>query len=175
MSTTASSSTGACPIALRSSSVSAGSTPSWGDGGALDHDHVEETLGLTIVMHFMRRDLVKEAAEKSVDATAARRPGRRDAAVLSSNAGARVGFIPFAQAATHLLSVGRHHLIALAEQAKLVELSAGAARQLNEFQILNARRHVFFSPEDDLDEFVSGVRVERFASRKPAPARDSVP
>lgn len=200
-------------------------------GAALDDDHVQETLCVAIVMHFMRRNLVKDAAEKSVKRMRLRLAvpdgddrqevaetllswldeahpqifaeqiedlyrrarelvaGRRvevvvspdvplligDAAVLSSDANAGVGFIPFAQAATHLLPVGRHHLIALAKEAQLVELSAGVARQLNEFQILNARRHVFFSPEDDLEEFVSGVRAERLASTNPTPAGDSAP
>jgi hypothetical protein len=77
-----------------------------------------------------------------------------DSAVLSVQHDGGVGFIPFADAATHVLPVGRHHLVALAPSDRALELPTKWAHDLNERQVVNARRHVFFSPDDDLEPLV---------------------
>jgi hypothetical protein len=81
-----------------------------------------------------------------------------DTAVLSLRRDGGVGFIPFSDAGTHVLPVGRHHMIALAKEDRVIDLPEEWAHGLNEQQIVNARRHVFFSPDDDLDTFVREIR-----------------
>lgn len=81
-----------------------------------------------------------------------------DGAVLSVRRDGGTGFIPFSDASTHVLPVGRHHLIALAPHDNTFELPEDWARTLNEQHIVQADRHVFFHPDDDLEPFVRAVR-----------------
>lgn len=88
-----------------------------------------------------------------------------DTAVVSIRRDGGVGFIPFSDAATHVLPVGRHHLVALAKESRMLELSEAWAHRLNEQQILNARERVFFHPDDPLESFVREVRDRHQASQ----------
>lgn len=91
-----------------------------------------------------------------------------DSAVLSFQRDGGVGFIPFADAGTHVLPIGPHHMIALGREDQLLELAPEHAHQLNEQQIVNARRHVFYSPDNDLDPFVTRIRDQY--RNKPLPS-----
>jgi hypothetical protein len=82
-----------------------------------------------------------------------------DSAVLSERRG-KIGFAAFAEAGTHLLPIGRHHLAVLAPSNRQSSLPAARADELNRFQALNARTSVFYHPEDNLREFFKAVRDE---------------
>ena len=80
-----------------------------------------------------------------------------DGAVLSMKKG-RIGFAAFQEAGTHLLPVGRHHLVALGGENRTSTLPDHLVVEFNRHQILNSASHVFFHPEDDLGDFVAKVR-----------------
>jgi len=82
-----------------------------------------------------------------------------DSGVLSERNG-KIGFVAFSEAKTHLLPIGRHHLAALAPSNTQSSLPPGRADELNRFQALNARKSVFYHPEDSLREFFKTVRDE---------------
>ncbi|GAB3796144.1 hypothetical protein GCM10028798_05740 [Humibacter antri] len=90
-----------------------------------------------------------------------------DVAVLSFKGEGGTGFLPFAEASTHVLPVGRHHLVALGPADVTIELPPTRADQLNEQQILHAGSHVFFHPGDDLQGFVGTVRARNGAGEQP--------
>jgi hypothetical protein len=79
-----------------------------------------------------------------------------DSAVISFD-GQQPGYVPFANAGTHVLPVGRNHLISLGPTERAFDLSPAAARYMNRLQIQSARRHVFYHPHDDLDDHIRSV------------------
>jgi hypothetical protein len=79
-----------------------------------------------------------------------------DWAVISFH-GQQPGYVPFAEAGTHVLPIGRHHVIALGPADRTAELSPEAARYMNRLQIQSARRHVVSHPHDDLDAYIRSV------------------
>lgn len=83
-----------------------------------------------------------------------------DSAVISFH-GSQPGYVPFANAETHVLPIGRHHLIALGPADTMAELPPETAHYLNRLQIQSARRHVFFHPNDRMDAAILTARRAR--------------
>ncbi|TFD68497.1 DUF4238 domain-containing protein [Cryobacterium ruanii] len=83
-----------------------------------------------------------------------------DQAVLSFTSDGGAGNLPFTEAATHLLPIGRQHAIAIAPKSGSVLLEQKFVEQLNRAQIGAAASHVYFHPESGLEEFVTSVRTE---------------
>ncbi|MEN2742686.1 DUF4238 domain-containing protein [Microbacterium sp. X-17] len=91
-----------------------------------------------------------------------------DAAVRSFTQTGGTGAIPFAEAATHVLPIGPHTLVGLGPTMIYEDLSDDAATQLNLQQILQAKRHVFYSPDSDLEGLIRMVRDQGNASSSDA-------
>ena len=83
-----------------------------------------------------------------------------DRAILSLSSDSGFGTLPFTDAATHLLPVGRRHAIALAPEGGAVQVEQTWVDQLNTAQIREASSHVFFHPDSGLDDFVTAARLE---------------
>lgn len=82
-----------------------------------------------------------------------------DGAVLSEKDGG-IGFVAFAEAGTHLLPIGRHHLVALAPSDGTWSLPPGRANELNRSQAREAKKSVFYHPDEDFSDLLSEVRGE---------------
>lgn len=80
-----------------------------------------------------------------------------DFAVLSMNSAGGVGFIPFAAAATHILPVGPHHMVALASADDEFDISSEHAEQLNEFQLVRAQQHAFYRPDARTKQWIERI------------------
>lgn len=113
-----------------------------------------------------------ERAEELVDATSLEvyRSPRvpfllGDSAVLSLTADGGVGVLPFADASTHVMPIGPHTLIGLGSAVTVEDLSEEIVGQLNEQQILQARRHVFYSPASDLEPIIRQIRQRVISGR----------
>ena len=83
-----------------------------------------------------------------------------DGAILSLSSDGGFGTLPFTDAATHLLPVGRRHAIALAPEGGAVQVEQSWVDQLNTAQIREASSHVFFHPDSGLEDFVTAARLE---------------
>lgn len=88
-----------------------------------------------------------------------------DSAVLSLTADGGVGILPFADAATHVMPIGPHTLLGLGPAVTVQDLNDDTVAQLNEQQIVHAHRHVFYSPESDLEPFIQQVRNRVISDR----------
>ncbi|MBF4634672.1 DUF4238 domain-containing protein [Agreia pratensis] len=89
-----------------------------------------------------------------------------DAAILTSK-GSEIGFVPFIEAGSHALPVGRRHLIALGPKNAVGTMPAEKTRELNRQQMRQAKSHAFIHPDDNRSPFINDAHAEYLRRRPP--------